>query len=67
MNLCCSRAVADGLSSGFLTRQREMKSENSELNLSGSFRVGAGFVGIMNIAFGGREEGGMELRQFLSG
>lgn len=46
--------MADGLSSGFLTRQREMKSENSGENLSGSLTVGGGFVGIMNMAWWGR-------------
>ena len=50
MNLCCRRAVADGRSSGFFTRHRLIKSENSLENLFGSFRVGGGFVGIMKMA-----------------
>ena len=50
VNLCCSSTVADGLSSGLLTRQRLMKSENSLLYSSVCFSVGGGFVGIMKIA-----------------
>ena len=42
--------MADGLSSGFLTRHLAMKSQNSGLNFSGSLTVGGGFVGIMKIA-----------------
>lgn len=42
--------MADGRSSGFFTRQRLIKSENSLENLFGSFRVGGGFVGIMKMA-----------------
>ena len=46
--------MAEGLSSGFLTRHFEMKSQNSGVNFSGSFTIGGGFVGIMNIAWGQR-------------
>ena len=59
--------MAEGLSSGFLTRHRDMKSVKSGVNFSGSFSVGGGLVGIMNIACRGRErerergrEGGRE-------
>ena len=53
MNLSALSAVAEGLSSGLLMRQRLIKSENSLENLSDSLRVGGGFVGIMNIALMG--------------
>ena len=54
--------MAEGLSSGFFTKHLEIKSQNSGLNLSGSFTVGGGFVGIMNMAWGKMIEGGGEVR-----
>ena len=57
MYLCASSVVAEGLSSGFLTRHMRMKSENSLLKDLGSLSVGGGLVGIMKMAC---REGGSE-------
>ena len=42
--------MAEGRSSGFFTRHRDIKSEKSTLNFCGSFRVGGGLVGIIKMA-----------------
>ena len=49
-SLCLSMAVAEGLSSGLLMRQRAMKSWKSADQPSWSLRVGEGLVGIMKMA-----------------